>query len=159
MSRLTTTSTILALTAIAAAPAGAEQFSASLNGYAEVPSVSTTGSGVFTATVNDAEDEISFELTYGNLEGGTVSAAHIHFGRSRTNGAVIAFLCGGTAKACLNAGTVTGTLDADDVVAVAAQGIAAGELDELIDAMRSQSTYVNVHTQRFASGEIRGDID
>ena len=49
-------------------------------------------------------------------------------------------------------------LDADDVVGPEAQGIDPGEFRELIQAMRSGSTYVNVHTEGYPGGEIRGQI-
>jgi hypothetical protein len=53
---------------------------------------------------------------------------------------------------------VTATLTAADVVDVAAQGIAAGQLAEVITAMRRGATYVNVHSQLAPGGEIRGQI-
>jgi hypothetical protein len=43
-------------------------------------------------------------------------------------------------------GTISGTFDADDVIGPADQGIAAGEFDELLRAMRAGKTYVNIHT-------------
>jgi hypothetical protein len=53
---------------------------------------------------------------------------------------------------------VTGTIVAADIIAVPAQGIAAGEINELIRAMRAGVTYANVHTSLFGGGEIRGQI-
>jgi hypothetical protein len=40
----------------------------------------------------------------------------------------------------------------------AGQGIAAGELSELIAAIRAGRTYVNVHTNKHPGGEIRGQV-
>jgi len=45
------------------------------------------------------------------------------------------------------------------VVGPAGQGIAPGELDEFIRAIRAGVTYVNVHSTKFPSGEIRGQIN
>jgi hypothetical protein len=54
---------------------------------------------------------------------------------------------------------VTGTVSADDVVgAAAAQGIAAGELDEVLRAVRAGIAYVNVHSTLWPGGEIRGQL-
>ena len=134
-------------------------FAARLNGYQEVPSISTTGRGTFAVRVSFEEDTIRYRLSYAALEGGNVLAAHIHFAERHVNGAVVAFLCGGGGKpACPPRGTVSGTITAADIVAVPAQGIAAGEIDEVIHAMRRGATYANVHTTTFPGGEIRGQI-
>jgi hypothetical protein len=134
-------------------------FTAELTGYSEVPAVSTTGTGTFDARVVGG-DTIEFTLTYADLEGGEPQAAHIHLGQKDVNGGVIAFLCGGGSKpACPPApATVTGTIVASDVIGPSGQGIAAGEIDEAIAALRAGVTYANVHTEAFPNGEIRGQI-
>ena len=56
---------------------------------------------------------------------------------------------------------MTGTIEPADVVPDAgaiAQGIAAGEFEELVDAIRAGYTYANVHSSKFGPGEIRGQI-
>lgn len=141
----------------AVAIAGDANVEAGLSGYKEVPAVSTGGSGRFEASI--ASGELSYELRYGDLEGGDVLFAHIHFGRPSTNGGVIAFLCGGgTAPACPASGTVTGVIAADDVVGPGDQGIAPGEFTELVKAIRRNAAYVNVHTDGFPDGEVRGHV-
>jgi hypothetical protein len=131
-------------------------FQASLDGLEEVPAVSSRGFGEFRATLG--EDEIRFRLDYAGLEG-TASAAHIHLGRPGTNGGVIAFLCGGGGKpACPPEGTIEGTIVAADVGGPAAQGIAAGELDEVLEAIRAGAVYANVHSSKHPGGEIRGQV-
>lgn len=51
-----------------------------LTGYNENPlAISTTGEGQFRAQINDDTQEITYELSYTNLEG-AVTQAHIHFG-------------------------------------------------------------------------------
>ena len=71
----------------------------------------------------------------------------------------------GHAPTCPQSGTVTGTLTAANMTALAvAQGIAAGEFAELVRAIRAGVTYANVHSAgtgvpaNFAGGEIRGQI-
>jgi hypothetical protein len=56
-------------------------------------------------------------------------------------------------------GTVAGTLTADDLIGPANQGVAPGEFEEFVDALRRDAAYVNVHTDLHPSGEIRGNID
>ncbi len=132
---------------------------AKLIGYNEVPSVSTAAKGQFRATI-DHQDTIEYELSYAGIEGGTAVAGHIHLGQRHTNGGVSAFLCGGGDKpACPSpGGTVKGTIDAADVIGPAGQGIAAGQIDELIRAIRAGATYANVHSTVYPGGEIRGQV-
>ena len=138
---------------------------ATLQGFQEVPAISTAGHGTFVATRSADGTTFTFELTYADLEGnvgegGAVTAAHIHLGQRGVAGGVAVFLCGGGGRpGCpVPPATVTGTFTAADVIGPTAQGIDAGELEELIRAARAGVTYVNVHTTRFMSGEIRGQI-
>jgi hypothetical protein len=146
---------------------GGKSFRANLSGYQEIiagppegGAVSTVGSGRFTAKVRKNPDRIEYRLRYENLEGATTSQAHIHFGQRHTNGGVSAFLCGGGDKPpCTpDSGDISGTIDAADVIGPVNQGIAAGELAELIRAMRNGATYANIHTDIYPGGEIRGQI-
>jgi hypothetical protein len=151
---------LLFVVAIAGGTASAaESFTANLVGREEVPPVSTTGRGFFFGSLDEGETTLTFLLLYVDLEG-TPSAAHIHFGPTGVAGGVVAFLCGGGGKpACPANGTqLTGTVTAADVTGPAGQGIAAGEFAELVRAMRAGDTYVNVHTNQFPSGEIRGQL-
>lgn len=129
-----------------------------LEGFNEVPSISTKGNGVFRGVISADGTFIEFTLVYFDLES-PVTAAHIHFGRPGVNGGIAAFLCGGDGKpACPSPpGTATGTVTASDIRTV--QGIAAGELAELLRAIRRGATYVNVHTTGNPDGEIRGQIN
>jgi hypothetical protein len=131
---------------------------ATLTGYEETPSVSTVAKGRFRAEIDG--DSIDYRLSYTGIEGGTALFAHIHFGQRHTAGGVSAFLCGGGDKpACPTpGGTVEGTIDAADVIGPAGQGILAGQLNELVRAIRAGATYVNVHSTTFPAGEIRGQV-
>jgi hypothetical protein len=140
-----------------------------LNGYQEVVggpgpgstgSVSTTGRGSFRFQIRDNPLRIHYVLKYEDLEGGTVSQAHIHFAERHVGGGVIAFLCGGNKPACTTPdGRFEGDIVAADVLGPADQGIAAGELTEVIRAIRAGAVYANVHsTPRFPEGEIRGQL-
>jgi hypothetical protein len=126
----------------------------------------TNGSGTWTATVND-DSTITFTLTYKNMST-PVTQSHIHIGATKITGGVSVFLCtnlgngpAGT-QACpndaTNSGTVTATRSAADVVGPAGQGIAAGDFADVVRAIASGVTYVNVHTTAHPAGEIRGQI-
>lgn len=141
-------------------------FRATLNGYHEVVggpgptstgSVSTTGEGTFRARVRG--DTIHYVLDYEDMEGGNVTAAHIHFAERHVGGGVIAFLCGGSKPACTEPdGHFEGEITAADIIGPADQGIAPGEIDEAIRALRNGAVYANVHSETWPEGEIRGDI-
>jgi hypothetical protein len=148
---------VVATTAVAGDGGNAK---AKLSGFEEVPAISTAGSGEFKAKIRS--QQIDYTLSYRDLEGGTVSAAHIHLGQRSVNGGVSAFLCGGGDKPPCppTSGTVEGTIDPADVIGPASQGIAPGEFDELVRAIRAGVTYANVHTTpTYPGGEIRGQID
>ena len=154
----------LVMVAASAATAGSgrdDDARTKLFGYEEVPSISTPGGGRFDARVQ--RDSVRYTLSYGKLSA-PVTQAHIHFGQFSVNGGVSVFLCSngdapsGT-PSCPPSGEVRGTLTAADVIGPAAQGIAPGELEELIAAIDAGVAYVNVHTTAFPTGEIRGQLD
>ena len=137
-----------------------------LSGYDEVPlALSTTGSGSFRARIDQDAQEITYTLSYADLEG-TVTQAHIHFENRTNNGPIVVFLCtnlgngpAGTQACPAGGGTIRGTITPADVGAgAAAQGLAAGEFEEFVGALRSGATYVNVHSTGRPGGEIRAQI-
>ena len=160
----------LALAFAAPGASAADQISTKLTGWEENPSISTPASGTFSATISNDDSEISYELTFANLLG-TVTQAHIHISRPGVNGGISAWLCGtlpntpgpaGTPPCpVLPAGevaTVTGTITAAQVVGPVTQQILAGELAELIAAIRAGAAYANVHSTVAPGGEMRGQI-
>jgi hypothetical protein len=142
-----------------------------LTGYEEVPSVSTTGNGQFTARIRK-DNTIDWELTYSSLEG-AVQQSHIHFGQAGVNGGISVFLCtnlgngpAGIQPCPAPPATISGTIFPVDVspnipatAAARAQGINTMQIEELIAAMRAGATYVNVHSTTWPSGEIRSQIE
>ncbi|HEX6569000.1 MAG TPA: CHRD domain-containing protein [Acidimicrobiales bacterium] len=139
--------------------------SETLTGYEEVPALSTPGVGEFTASVSRAGDSIRYRLTFSDLES-AATQAHIHFENETNIGPIVVFLCtnlgngpAGTQACPAGGGTIRGTIRAADVGAgAAAQGIAAGEFDEFVRAIRAGATYVNVHSVNRAGGEIRAQL-
>ena len=135
-----------------------------LVGYQENPDISTDATGSFSVTIDDAAQTLAYELSYSGLEG-NVQQSHVHFGKRGVNGGISVFLCtnlgngpAGTAT-CPSSGTVTGTLDAADIVGPTGQGIMTGEFGELAAAMRAGATYANVHSTTWPGGEIRAQVN
>jgi hypothetical protein len=137
-----------------------------LTGYEEVPALSTPGVGDFQIDLNQAGDALDYRLTFSGLET-DATQAHIHFENRTNNGNIVVFLCtnlgngpAGTQACPAAGGTISGTITAANIGAgAAAQGIAAGEFDEFVRALRSGATYVNVHSVGRPTGEIRAQLD
>jgi hypothetical protein len=153
------------LVAAATAAAHDDGIDARLKGFQEVPAVSTVAKGRFKASIDDKSGAIHYELSYSGLEG-TVTQAHIHIGQRHVNGGVTMFLCQtatnadptGLAPTCPQSGTVTGMLQAANVIGPAGQGVAALEFSEVLAALRAGVTYANVHSSKFLLGEIRAQL-
>jgi len=167
-------------TAFAFTDEGSRRFSEFLNGLNEAAAVvSTTGNGTFSATISQDGTEINYVLTYKEMEG-DVTQAHIHIGLPQNSGGVVLWLCDSSAiqspvattplcnqdnPSDLRNGTVSGTLTAADVQTLTANGIVGatattpGEFAEVVALIRAGKTYVNVHTTKFAPGEIRSQLD
>jgi hypothetical protein len=149
-----------------------------LNGYEEVPAISTDANGVFKASISRNRDEIEYTLVYYGpfnppVPPSTIPAAvtqsHIHVGQRSVSGGISAWLCQTAAAPapaasapvpmCPPPGTpVSGTLTPGHVIGPATQGIQAGEFNELVRALRAGVAYANVHTTTHPGGEIRGQI-
>ena len=124
--------------------AGPRNGRAEISGFQEIPTLSTSAGGSLDLTIAPDDSSIAYTLTYDGFDT-NVLQSHIHLGRPAFNGGVMVFFCTNLAPpagvpippACpVRGGTVTGTLTAADVVGPAAQGVAAGEFSEVIDALR-----------------------
>lgn len=134
-------------------------FKAHLTGDQEVqvPAVETNATGQAIFKLSKDGTELEYKLIVANIE--NVRMAHIHLAPAGDNGGVIVWLYPSMAPPQLIPGTTNGIL---------AQGVITFEdlvgnvewesLQDLIDLMISGQTYVNVHTNQYPGGEIRGQI-
>ncbi|PYN67523.1 MAG: hypothetical protein DMD90_05855 [Candidatus Rokuibacteriota bacterium] len=163
LNKLTAAILATALVAFSGSYVHAEEFFARLDGFQEL--------GALNAQTGDkASQTATFTLTYSNVgttspKTGTVTQAHIHFGKVHSSGGVMVFFCtnlgngpAGTQSCPANSGTVTGTFTAASVVAIAGQNVNAGDFDALEDALTSNTAYANIHTTALPAGEIRGQV-
>ena len=135
-----------------------ERFSASLAGGNEVPPINSAGTAAFDMTIQPGT--ITFSLTFSGLSS-PLAVAHLHFAPSKVAGGVMIFLCGGGGQPACPAtteGIITGTITVANVTGPTTQGIAPGDLDSALEAVRKGLSYVNMHTANFGSGEIRGQV-
>ena len=159
--------------ALAAQEDQATTFHARLRGLNEVPPVATEGMGSFSATLSSDGTTLTYKETFSNLNA-PIIFSHIHFGLPREATGIMVFLCGPAAgspggppsgtpnpPACPGptSGTVTGSVTAANVIGPNAQGITPGaDFDKVVQALREGAAYVNLHTMRSPSGEIRGQV-
>jgi hypothetical protein len=125
-------------------------FTATLSGTNEVPPVTTEATG--TAEFTISEGQIEYTVTVTGIE--NVLFAHIHTGREGQNGPVRLNLCGTDDTPDCTSG--------DGVLISNTNGATFGDppitFDQLVEAIRSDSAYANVHTSQNPAGEIRGQL-
>jgi hypothetical protein len=132
-------------------PQELQPFTSQMSGTEEVPPVDTTATG--TAEFNLGTNGIDYQVSVSGISG--VTAAHIHSGNVGENGPVIVTLFkSDTPSNQTNGVLVKGTITAADL-----EGPMQGkQISDLVSAMSSAGTYVNVHTEANPNGEIRGQI-
>lgn len=144
-------SAALIATAAIAQPAreGGKRVTTTLSGANEVPPTSETATGTAEITINPGQGRVCWEITTSGFDLATESftGAHIHSGLPGANGGIVVHL-----TATLN-GTSTGCT-------TTVQPGGATLSRSLLDAIRKspQAFYVNVHTNVFPGGAIRGQL-
>jgi len=146
------------------ANAGTRTFEAHLSGAEEIPARDTLAQGQANFTLSKDGDVLGYKLIVANIE--NVFAAHIHCGAPGVNGPVgVTLFMGSPASGRVDGVLASGTITAPD----SGNGCGWARLSDVLAAMRSRDTYVNVHTNDgvdppntgpgdFPGGEIRGQI-
>jgi Cu/Zn superoxide dismutase len=132
-----------------AAYAQEQKFETELSGAAERPEPVATD-GVGDAKFESDGASVDFELKWDDLTS-PAFAAHIHCGGPQEAGPVGVTLFAGEMG---TEGEVKGTFTAPDP----GNGCGWEDLADVLEAMASGDTYVNVHTTDHPGGEIRGQI-
>ncbi len=140
------------------------EFDAELSGENSVPAVATGAEGDVDLEYDRDDDKLEYEIELEDIE--NVTQAHIHLGGPDENGPVVVTLLRFTENVDGSGEgepftpnddfEKEGIITADDIIA---RGGFNGSLGALIDAMRQENAYVNVHTVANPDGEIRGQID
>jgi hypothetical protein len=127
-----------------------EKFKAKLSGQEEVPPVQTTATGK--AWFKPMQDKVWFKLNVTDMQG--ITKAHIHTGKQGENGPILVTLYKSDTPQSIN-----GKLSYGNITANLLEGPMKGkQISDLATAMSDGTTYVNVHTEKYPNGEIRGQI-
>jgi hypothetical protein len=131
-----------------------QTFSATLSGKDEVPPTESNATGVaqFQLGTGDGQ-EVAYSV---NLTGfDDIAAAHIHSGNEGENGPIVATLSEGEeADGDSVELQFNGNIQTSDL----AGPLEDSEIADLVDLMNNGSAYVNVHTEIYPDGAIRGQI-
>lgn len=134
-----------------ASATGTREYKAMLQGSNEVPARETAAHGVAQFHVSSDGTSIRYKLNVTRIE--NVVAGHIHVGAAGVNGPVVVNLYSPSACRTLPSGIrCDGTFTAANLVGP----LAGHPLSDLIAAMSTNGTYVNVHTTQYPGGEVRG---
>lgn len=127
-------------------------FKAKLSPKNEVPSHKTKASGKAEFKLSKDGKNLTYKLQVKHIV--DASAAHIHMGKAGTNGPPLVGLFSGEKK-----GKFSGTLSEGTITDQDLMGDLKGKsLDDLVQIIKAGEAYVNVHTDAFPDGEIRGQI-
>jgi hypothetical protein len=128
-------------------------FEAKLSGNEVVPVVATKAIGAADFTLSADGKELTYILTLKDIE--NVTAAHIHTGLMGKNGGPVAGLFAGPKKEGKFSGEIAkGTITNKGLV-----GPLAGKtIGDLVEMIKMGGAYVNVHTDKYPDGEVRGQI-
>ncbi|MEX0987991.1 MAG: CHRD domain-containing protein [Bacteroidales bacterium] len=134
-----------------------QNFRAQLSGLNEVPSNDSRARGEAVFMYDAGMDAVSYKLIVANLE--NIRMAHIHAAPAGVNGGVVAWLYPASPPPSLIEGATSGILAEGVITADQLVGSMAGmSISDLVDLMNSEEVYVNIHTNQFPGGEIRGQI-
>ena len=129
-------------------------FKAELSGAEEVPPVisNTFGEAKFIRNGGNLNFELEVEDASGILG---VAGAHIHCAPFGQNGSVVAFLAGPFTPGYDGKIEIKATITNASII----NDTCGADLSALIASMEAGMSYVNVHSIRNPSGEVRGQIN
>ncbi len=140
---------LLALGPAAVAAPDSVDFYTTLSGENQTTPVTTDAAGAAAFALSGDGTSLDYVVIAHDLE--DVTAAHIHSGAAGTDGPVLVSLFGPHTGLDVDGILHRGTITSGDLL--------SGTMADLVAAMRAGTTYVNVHTVAYASGELRGQID
>jgi hypothetical protein len=134
---------------------GGHVLEAVLHGSAEVPPTGSTALGSASMLLNHNGDTLFYTVMLTGASS-SVTAAQVYMGGHGVNGQVVVNLCGtGASVGCGTEGVIgTGSITASSLVGP----LAGHAFSDLVNMLASGGGYVNVLTNNFPSGEVRGQV-
>jgi len=144
----------LLIIGLATAGIAAEKgFKAVLSGSEVAPAAMTMAKGDATFTLGKDGKELTYKVMVSDIE--NVSAAHIHMGKMGKNGPAVALIDIKGKKT----GKFSGTLAEGKISEKELLGSLKGRtVKDLVKEIEAGDTYLNVHTDKYPDGELRGQI-
>ncbi|HET7243113.1 MAG TPA: CHRD domain-containing protein, partial [Nitrososphaeraceae archaeon] len=132
-----------------------QSFSATLSGSDEVPPTESNSTGTAKFQVNENNSQVSYWVNITGIK--KVNQAHIHNGTTGENGDIVVTLSKGkSAKGNDRPPQIgfAGNITKDDL-----QGpLKDKDISDLVSLMSAGNAYVNVHTDKYPDGAIRGQV-
>ncbi len=125
---------------------GVIEFVFPLDGDQEFPIVDTPATGTGRVQLDASTGEITWDITYDNLQGGTDDAIAAHF-----HGPAVP---GQNADAQVNIGNNSRSLLSRKMYSLCPVSLTSDQMQNLLDGL----WYVNIHTNANVGGEIRGQV-
>jgi hypothetical protein len=148
---------LLLLLTFGTVSAQSRNYQAHLSGGEEVPPAETRAQGQAMFQLSKDGTELHYKLIVANIE--NVRMAHIHLAPAGANGPVVVWLYPGGPPAQLIPGRFQGVLAEGVITSDNLVGPLLNEpLSALVNEMSAGNTYVNVHTDQYPAGEVRGQI-
>lgn len=129
-----------------------KNFVVHLGGENEVPAANTEASGVAIFQFNASDTSLDYQINLDQIS--DVRFSHIHLAKAGANGPVVADL-----RLDKVIGEVEGVYAKGTITAAQLKSLLlGGDLLILKEAIRTGNAYVNVHSDNFPGGEIRGQF-
>ncbi len=136
-----------------------EDFAADLTGTAERPNpVVTTATGKGTVGFNIDRSRLDAVVTFANLVPANISMAHIHVGTAAEAGQVMFTLYTRATDGVLTGNGFARNLTSANFTPATSATLNITTYEQALQAIRNGNAYINVHTDAFPGGEIRGQL-
>ena len=135
---------------------GRDTYTAALRGANEVPAVATTTTGDARVSFNTNGANMQYQISVAN--GDEITAAHLHCGDVGENGPVVAHLFSNAAGLDVNGSLASGGVSVQNMNCTTQIGVTIANASDLARAIESGDIYVNVHSEAYPDGVIRGQL-